>query len=316
MDSKIVDECTVENSSADDDREWQIVSPADQPPPIAVAVAVPIPSAPPPTEEEEDVNVNVTTDVLSDEEVQATVEAARAEGISVIRNHYVQHISNNPNSTYVTWIATLHPENAQVVIDPRFLIVGNPWLSVYEETRYDFHKGRGLEIEGVSITPQGAGSSGHNEAGERNKKKRRSFGFLDFMIGSVLVLVTVAVSFAMEVIAAYCFLSYWACHQITKMCGRPTLFTCIPFYTAFLLGFLFKILDALFLLISIVLVEWIAGVNYVLCTFLSCNHDQGRLMHQITRKLPHLVRWAFRKKFEEWSDPPRMHFGVGSYGHV
>ncbi len=73
---------------------------------LAVAVAVPLDS--------------------SDEEAQAqaAVTASREAGITTIRNHCEHHLISNPTSTYVTWIATLHPENAHVTIDSRFLIPG------------------------------------------------------------------------------------------------------------------------------------------------------------------------------------------------
>ena len=73
---------------------------------LAVAVAIPLDS--------------------SDEEAQAqaAVTASREAGIATIRNHCEHHLMSNPTSTYVTWIATLHPENAHVTIDSRFLIPG------------------------------------------------------------------------------------------------------------------------------------------------------------------------------------------------
>lgn len=60
----------------------------------------------------------------SEEEAQAAVTASREAGIATIRNHCEHHLISNPTSTYVTWIATLHPENAHVTIDSRFLIPG------------------------------------------------------------------------------------------------------------------------------------------------------------------------------------------------
>lgn len=77
-----------------------------------------------------------------DEEARALAEAAREEGIANIHHHCTQHLSQNPESSFVTWIATLHPENAQVFIDQRFLIEGNPWLTVYEEVKEDLQKSR------------------------------------------------------------------------------------------------------------------------------------------------------------------------------
>ena len=72
-------------------------------------------------------------------------------GIADIQHHCVQHLSHNPSSSYVSWIATLHPENAQVTINTRFLTPDNPWLTVYEEAKEDLQKGKGT-IPGVLLS--------------------------------------------------------------------------------------------------------------------------------------------------------------------
>eukprot|EP01083_Nonionella_stella_P290375 988055_1 len=114
-----------------------VVVSSEQPP---IAVAIPFPSAP-----------------TDDEEAQATASAAQQEGISVIREHCEQHLSLNPNSSYVTWIATIHPENAAVSIDPRFLISGNPWLTVYNEAIEDLQKNQQRKVvpsKSKEVTPE------------------------------------------------------------------------------------------------------------------------------------------------------------------
>lgn len=75
---------------------------------------------------DEELAVAVAVPLDSDEEAQAqaAVTASREAGIATIRNHCEHHLISNPTSTYVTWIATLHPENAHVTIDSRFLIPG------------------------------------------------------------------------------------------------------------------------------------------------------------------------------------------------
>ena len=40
-------------------------------------------------------------------------------------------------AVFVTWIATLHPENADVTIDQRFFVSGNPWWAIYEDIPFD-----------------------------------------------------------------------------------------------------------------------------------------------------------------------------------
>eukprot|EP01083_Nonionella_stella_P145499 456041_1 len=126
--------------STDEDTDVDVVVSSEQPP---IAVAIPFPSAPTDDEEAQataSASQQEGISVIRGKEAQATASAAQQEGISVIREHCEQHLSLNPNSSYVTWIATIHPENAAVSIDPRFLISGNPWLTVYNEAIEDLQK--------------------------------------------------------------------------------------------------------------------------------------------------------------------------------
>lgn len=84
--------------------EWISAHPS---PPLIVA-----PSAP--TEE-------------ADIEAEAMAAQAQQQGVDLIRGHLSTYLEHNPEASYVSWIATLHPENAEVTIDPRFNIPGNPW---------------------------------------------------------------------------------------------------------------------------------------------------------------------------------------------
>jgi hypothetical protein len=61
-----------------------------------------------------------------DEEAEDQAAMARRHACDVVRSHLETHTSNNPgaSSDYVTWIATLHPENADITIDHRFFIPG------------------------------------------------------------------------------------------------------------------------------------------------------------------------------------------------
>ena len=63
----------------------------------------------------------------SDIEAEAMAAQAQQQGVDLIRSHVSTYLEHNPEASYVSWIATLHPENAEVTIDPRFNIPGNPW---------------------------------------------------------------------------------------------------------------------------------------------------------------------------------------------
>ena len=74
-------------------------------------------------------NPHVTTTPTAPTEDEALeLEAARNRhrASMIVRDHLESHAANNPgaSSDYVTWIATLHPENADIAIDQRFFIPG------------------------------------------------------------------------------------------------------------------------------------------------------------------------------------------------
>ena len=268
--------------------------------PVAVAVAEAIPD--------------------TDEEAQAVALAAQEEATASIREHCESHLSLNPASSYVSWIATLHPENAHVSIDSRFLIPGNPWLTVWEEAKDQFQKkSGGRAYDDVLVTPTAppdpsdspAADAVHGQEDDSNQHARKCEGsFLDFMISSALVILCVAASFVFEFVAAYCYLSYWLCMKIVEMCSPPNLFTLIPFFIAYVIGASFQLIDMLLLLVGVIFVESVAAANYVVVTILACSHRRGKKMHHLTRKLPHMTRWAFRQTYFKHWNPPRTTFCV------
>ena len=258
----------------------QDISPPSQPP-IAIAVAIdPQPSAPP---------LYQSTIPHTDEEAQVVAVQAREEGIAVISQHCHNHLSNNPDSSYVTWIACLHPENAHVSIDPRFLIEGNPWLTVYEEAKEDLQKNQGRVAADIVVSPSPPDEE-DNKTEKNEKCCNGGGGFIDYLIGSSLVLAAVTASFVFELTSSYCFVSYWICNKIMDKLSPPGICTCLPFSITYVLAKVFQLLDVVLLWSSILVVESIAGANYIICTILSCSHKRGKGIHQTTRKLSHLIR--------------------------
>ena len=79
-----------------------------------------------------------TMPTQDEDDEQAILEAARhrEHASSLVREHLENHAANNPgaSSDYVTWIATLHPENADITIDQRFFAQGTSH-NVYISTR-------------------------------------------------------------------------------------------------------------------------------------------------------------------------------------
>jgi len=75
-----------------------------------------------------------------DDEEAGTLQAPRHHrhhASTIVRDHLEHHAANNSaaSSDYVTWIATLHPENADSTVDQRFFVPGNPWWTIYEDTK-------------------------------------------------------------------------------------------------------------------------------------------------------------------------------------
>ena len=59
----------------------------------------------------------------------------------------------------MTWIACLHPENAEVTIDQRFFIPGNPWWTVYEGAKRDIPTATAVPVSGVPEQSQASSES-------------------------------------------------------------------------------------------------------------------------------------------------------------
>jgi hypothetical protein len=270
--------------------------------PIAVAVPVPVNS-----------NVNDDTPLatsvdLSDREAGAAAAAARQACVADIRNHCDSYLQSNQGSaSYVTWIATLHPENASVQIDPRFKTPGNPWLTVFEEAKEDFQKGRQpITASSVSVSPSAPDLL--EEGTDTNSTGKTFSGFLDLVIGATLALTAILTAFAIEICAAYCYLSYWLCDKICEKCKPVGIFSWLPFSIAYIIGQSFRLIDILLLFVSVIIVESISAMNYLLCTIFACSHEVGKSAHQMTRRLSHHIRWAFRRPFKD-CEPKRSCFG-------
>lgn len=268
-----------------------------------IAVAVPVTSNV--NGDDEDTPLATSVDP-SDREARAAAAAAREACVADIRNHCDSYLQSNQGSaSYVTWIATLHPENASVEIDPRFLIPGNPWLTVYEEAKEDFQKGR-VAASSVSVSPSAPDLEGGTDDAKSSGKTFS--GFLDLVIGATLALTAVLSAFTIEICAAYCFLSYWLCDRVCTKCAPVGLFSWLPFFIAYVIGQSFRLIDILLLFTSVIIVESIAGMNYLLCLIFACSHEVGKNAHQMTRRLSHHVRWAFRRPFKD-CEPKRSYFG-------
>lgn len=226
---------------------------------------------------------NAPLPVTVDDDAEAEVQAqqARDQGTELVREHLRQHLRQNPNSSFVTWIATLHPENASVVIDPRFLTPENPWWTVYEETKvYEDHP-----------TTTRASKSATSASGPTHA------GFLDLTIGLLLAVAGAASAFLVEIFALLVHGIAYGFECLTLLCCRQIWSKIMLAWIWFIVWKSLVLTEWILLLSSVLVTEILAGVSFILCTFFGCSIEIGRAAHQRTRRLSHLVRWACRKPF-------------------
>jgi hypothetical protein len=248
---------------------------------------------------------------------QAALEA-RAQGVAVIRDHVTSYLELNPEASYVTWIATLHPENAEVTIDPRFLIPGNPWSTVYEEAIQTLQQG---------VVPYNNDNDERGRCGRRRspnddddrpqqqqQPQRQSQttptttgryygGLIPMVVGFSMVLNAIVVALTLQITST---VFYWlallcdtSVQLVRRCCGGVSsgFCTAVLVVLPWSLQHLFLFLDSFLLILDTLVVELLAAIVYLICAPLSLSHAVGVFYHQQTRRLPHYVRWACRKPF-------------------
>ncbi|CAB9526584.1 expressed unknown protein [Seminavis robusta] len=251
---------------------------------------------------------------LSDEAAEMEAEFARRQGTELIEHHLSHHMSQNPESSYVTWIATLHPENAQVAIDHRFFVPGNPWWTVYEEAKNDIpiatavaaEANETADLEEQAPPPPSSRPDATPTGGEVKRKScseispmAATVGFSMFLMASMSVLFLEACA-----ICVYFFsLSFF---RLANLMDPPNLWTGLLYSTCVFFYWSCALMDSSLLLSSVLTTEFVAASSYMFCAILGgCDMAAG--WHQYTRRTCHLIRWAFRSKFEY---PPRRFCGL------
>jgi len=177
-----------------------------------------------------------------------------------------------------------------VTIDPRFLVLGNPWLTVYEETKYGLYGSSPMDdeaVDAVVVSPQEA--------------TRSYAGFLDLMVGVFVDFSAAATTFALEVCAVFFRVMAHGCNYLVGVSSHNA-------WSKYTIGALCWILWANFwfventlLYTSIFVTELLAGVSWLLCGWFALDCEIARAAHQRTRRLSHLTRWACRRPFASTS---------------
>lgn len=188
-------------------------------------------------------------------------------------------------SSLQTWIATLHPENATVTIDPRFYTEGNAWKTVYNETKYGMYNAAHEDeaVDAIVVHPE--------------EQTRTYAGFLDFVVGFILLINAAAMTIGLEVCALAMRLLSRLFEAFYDLCYNFTV-------TKYTIGALFWLTwkcfwfsEHVFLYTSVFVTELLAGISWMLCSFFALDCQIGRAAHQRTRRISHLIRWACRRHF-------------------
>jgi hypothetical protein len=274
---------------------------------------------------------------VDDGDVAAEAEAAQARrhASEVVRNHLETHSFLNPgaSSDYISWIATLHPENAEITIDQRFFVPGNPWWTIYEDTKY---YGGGISPPTAMAVPVNEDSSSNNnnktsgigcdvEHGQGRPsssssspaKTKGAYGYTNappfYLVCSPLsIFVGVLVGFHAILGTFLCeFLALLLCHypaaffyNIANSCSPPGACTLLPHSLCMLLYSCLALADSLVLLTSVMVVELMATVGYVV-QLLTGGILMAKFWHQYIRRSCHGFRVMFRQCS---STNPSRHF--------
>jgi hypothetical protein len=236
-----------------------------------------------------------------DEEAEAEAVEARRQGTELIDDHLSHHMDQNPDSSYVTWIACLHPENAEVTIDERFLVPGNPWWTVYEGAKGDIPTATAVPVQeeaapshstALTVPDHNENNDPINTAPPKEEVSDQSSG-LDLVVGCTLSFAAILTVLGLEA-AAYA--TYWISagfYRMAQAMDPPNAATGIFYSICLLVYWVLALVDSCLLLSSVLTTEIMAFALFIFsCLFAGC--DMAARWHQYLRRTCHLLRWAFR----------------------
>lgn len=265
--------------------------------------------------------------ILQDNDADAEAQAARAraDGETLIRDHLANHLVYNKgaSSDYISWLATLHPENAEITIDQRFFIPGNPWWSIYDETVNQMPYATAVAVQNGDDQPTGndqlngeeggkhplssgedshaAASAGASSHGSLPPHYLLNCSPIDVLVGSLTTFHAILGTVIMELVALIIYFIAAFFYHCAKAMGRTNLLNGFLYSLCMILYFSFALADSILLCSSVLVTEILDMTGWLLgCLFggvLVAN-----LRHQFVRRICHHIRWAFRRHH---LDPPR-----------
>jgi hypothetical protein len=273
----------------------------------------------------------------NDDDEEAILQAARHryEASVLVRNHLETHAVNNPgaSSDYVTWIATLHPENADITIDQRFFIPGNPWWTIYEDTKNDQiptatavpvpaeqeavrDQQQQKDEENYPGASSDSNSSTTTTSHQPSPPKTMSFwktcSPLSILVGIFIILPALfAVLYCEMTALLLCYFPSALFFHTARAISPPNCCTGIFFAIFVLLYYILSFCDSIILFISVFVTELVALMAYFV-GFCTGGAIWAHYLHQQIRRLCHGIRIIFRKKLST-KNPPGQFFFMNCY---
>lgn len=278
-------------------------------------------------------NHPLPTAPAEDEEAELQAARHRHNASMLVRDHLETHVATNPgvSSDYVTWIATLHPENADITIDHRFFVPGNPWWTIYEETKNNQiitatavllpENGDEDDIEHASNDPgredNGITTNSHTNISNSQTAANSDTGDKRETTHCCKICSPVSLAFAVliggpavlgvlicEIVALLLFyLPAKIFYCISEALAPPNCCTCL-FYCIFrVLYSVWSFCDSIVLVVSVVVAEIVALAAF-LVGFCTGGALWARRLQQQIRRICHGIRVFFRKT----NTRPSRHF--------
>eukprot|EP00980_Cylindrotheca_fusiformis_P016039 scaffold4724_cov108-Cylindrotheca_fusiformis.AAC.4 len=249
--------------------------------------------------------------VLQQNDEDAAAEAARARqnAQGIVRDHLNNHVVHNKGagSDYVSWIATLHPENAEVTIDQRFLVPGNPWWAIYDQTVNNLplataiavpeeeyqHYSQDDEEEGRR---PGTGSAG---ATKRPQDRPPVPHFLlrcnpvDLFCGLLIIFHALLATLIAEGLALAFYIVAAIAYHVAQCFGNSNPLTGIVYSFCMIFYFAFALADTILLFASVMATELVDLLGWFF-SFLTGGIWVANRRHQFIRRICHSIRCALR----------------------
>ncbi len=196
----------------------------------------------------------------------------------------------------LTFADTLHPETADIYVDPNNGST-SVWGTVMNEICTDLPIAVVIQDEDVS---PGTVTRIPDEKRQDDINMPSGVGcfYLEGFLGCCLTFTAMAATFAVELVAAICYCLAAGFYFIVRIKECPIFIKAIVMVIVHAL----MVVDAILLTVSVMLTEVLGAVTgLITCIFNSRCCLVGKAWHIYVRKICHLTRWAFRNFHEGWA---------------